>query len=104
MLRRRVPHTTHCDRRRRGLAFVGHAPALWLFYREALPRPMWLPNAVAVLATLVTVAAAWRTSPLAALGAFVIGHFAWGAFLAWRLPASTSARGALCTAACAPPF
>lgn len=82
------------------MAFAGHAPVLWLLYRETLPRALWGPNAIALAATLAAVALAWRASPLAALTAFVLGHVAWGAMLAWRLPVSTAPRSVACAAGC----
>lgn len=76
---------------RRGLAFFGHAPALWLFYRETIPPPLRRPNAIAVMLTLAAMAVAYLLAPggspgMATFVAWVVGHFAWGAFLAARLP------------------
>ena len=93
-------HTPECDRRRRLVAFAGHAPALWLVYRETLPRALWAPNAIALAVTIGAVALAWRASPLASLTAFVLGHVAWGAILARRLPRSAAARTAGCPSGC----
>ncbi len=80
---------------RRVIAFFGHAPALWLLYRETIPPPLRRPNAIAVALTLTAMAVAFGLAPggspgLATLISWVIGHFAWGAFLAIRLPAPTS--------------
>jgi hypothetical protein len=80
-------HSARCHRRRRLLALVGHAPALWLCYRQPLPRPLWRPNAIAALATLAAMLAAMVAASWTLLGvAFAVGHMGWGAYLAWRLP------------------
>ncbi len=76
---------------RRIVAFFGHAPALWLLYRETIPTPLRRPNAIAVLLTLSAMAAAYALAPggspgMATLVAWIVGHVAWGAFLAIRLP------------------
>lgn len=76
---------------RRLLAFFGHAPALWLFYRETIPVPLRRPNAIAVALTLAAMAASYALVPegsagVATLAAWILGHFAWGTFLAARLP------------------
>jgi len=80
---------------RRVVAFFGHAPALWLFYRETIPPPLRRPNAIAVMLTLAAMAAAYEVAPggspgLATFAAWVVGHLAWGAVLASRLPAPTT--------------
>jgi hypothetical protein len=80
---------------RRLVAFAGHAPALWLLYREPLPRALWVPN---VLALTLTVAAmlgvgvvACRDRPLwPVVAAWLAGHVIWGAYLAYRLPAAAA--------------
>lgn len=76
---------------RRLIAWLGHAPGLWLVYREPLPRPLWRANALAVGATLAAMAATWALwsgpHPAAAvLLVWAVGHVAWGSVLAWRLP------------------
>lgn len=76
---------------RRFVALVGHAPALWLFYGETLPRHLARANVVALGATVAaaTAAALARRGKGAARSAgrvWLVGHFAWGAYLASRLP------------------
>lgn len=76
---------------RRVIAFFGHAPGLWLMYRETIPPPLRRPNAIAVALTLLAMAVAYvLASGTAAFVAWLIGHFAWGAFLAARLPDSAT--------------
>lgn len=80
---------------RRIVAFFGHAPALWLMYRETIPPPLRRPNAIAVVLTLAAMAAAYVLAPsgspgIATLVTWIIGHVAWGAFLAVRLPEPTT--------------
>ena len=76
---------------RRLVALIGHVPGLWLLYRETLPRELRLANLVAVVATLVAVlVVVWRADVVSGLDVVVpwlVGHFVWGAYLAWRLPA-----------------
>ena len=75
---------------RRLVAFVGHAPGLWLAYREPIPRELRRANVVAVAATIVAMVAAvafvdaggW----LRPLVPWLVGHLAWGTYLALRLP------------------
>lgn len=79
-------------RLRRLVAWGGHAPGLWLCFREPLPSSLRRPNAVAVLLTLVAMlVAGLLASPserLAAVGAtWLAGHVLWGSYLAWKLPA-----------------
>jgi RsiW-degrading membrane proteinase PrsW (M82 family) len=75
-------------------AWLGHAPALWLLYREPLPRSLRLPNVLAVLATLAAMAAAWflvadlPQRVLAVVATWLVGHVAWGTYLTRRLPPS----------------
>lgn len=81
------------DTLRRAVAWLGHAPGLWLCYREPLPRPLRRPNVVAVLGTLAAVTTAVLLAPhdgaaLAALLTWATGHVAWGSYLAWHLPSS----------------
>lgn len=76
---------------RRLVALFGHVPGLWLVYREPLPRELRVANLVAVVATLVAVLVvvgrADTVGWLDVLVPWLIGHFVWGAYLAWRLPA-----------------
>jgi drug/metabolite transporter (DMT)-like permease len=77
------------ERARRLVAFLGHAPALWLVYRERLPRRIIIANAVAAAGTLAAVFLATRRSPRplrAAALAWAAGHVAWGTLLAAMLP------------------
>jgi hypothetical protein len=85
-----IGELTQESRRRRLVAFFGHAPALWLIYREPLPRRLRLMNVVAAAATSGLVVAAyqiaappWRVP--GALAVWLIGHFAWGLYLASRV-------------------
>jgi len=76
---------------RRLVALVGHAPALWLFYGETLPRHLARANVVALGATAAAATAAGLArrgnGPARSAGrVWLIGHFAWGAYLASRLP------------------
>ncbi len=76
---------------RRLIAAVGHAPALWLFYREPLPHAVRRPNAIAVGATLMAMAAAGLLAEPAnrwsvVFWTWIVGHFAWGAYLLVKLP------------------
>lgn len=76
---------------RRIVAFFGHAPGLWLMYREPLPKPVRRPNAIAVGLTLAAMVAAGVLAPAgqtgwAVLVTWVVGHFAWGTWLALKLP------------------
>ncbi len=76
---------------RRLVALVGHAPGLWLVYREPLPAPVRRPNVVAVGLTLAAMAAAGLLAPdgrrgVAVLVTWIVGHFAWGIWLARALP------------------
>ena len=76
---------------RRLVALVGHAPGLWLMYREPLPPPVRRPNAVAVALTLMAMATAGLLAPagqrgMAVLLTWLVGHFAWGIWLAVKLP------------------
>jgi hypothetical protein len=75
---------------RRLVALVGHAPGLWLAYREPIPPELRRANVVAVMATVVAMAAALvfvdEGGWLRPVVAWLVGHLAWGMFLAWRLP------------------
>jgi hypothetical protein len=84
------------DTTRTLIAFAGHAPALWLFYRETIPRGLWAANGVAVGLTLLAMLAAGLTADrdgtVAAVGVtWLICHVIWGAFLARRLPPAAAA-------------
>ncbi len=72
---------------RRAIAFVGHLPGLWLFYRETIPPPLRTPNAIAVGLTLAAMAVAYAVADgWAVLWTWIVGHFAWGTYLAAKLP------------------
>lgn len=76
---------------RRVIAFFGHAPALWLFYREPIPPPLRRPNALAIGLTLAAMAAAYLLATDGGVGravlvTWLVGHFAWGTYLAAKLP------------------
>ncbi len=76
---------------RRCIAALGHAPALWLLYREKLPPPLIRQNVLAVGATLLVVLLAASLAPpgrrvAAAVAAWLCGHLAWGVLLFFRLP------------------
>lgn len=71
------------------MLFIGHAPALWLIYREPLPRPLRWPNLIAAAATLASMGLTYALAPppwdlLGALIAWVAGHSMWGLYLAAR--------------------
>ena len=76
---------------RQAVAFAGHAPGLWLLFREPVPRALWALNvallsltaAVAVTAAVIIEGPARWPS---AVGAWAVGHGVWGAILAARLP------------------
>src|SRR5262245_58258567 len=53
-----IEHSRLCRIQRRLVAWLGHAPGLWLCYREPLPRELRAPNARAVAATLVAIGVA----------------------------------------------
>jgi hypothetical protein len=75
-------------RGRRGLVvFLGHAPALWLFYREPLPKRLRVPNIIAATLTVGFMVAVYHAAapPWRVRGALVVwlaGHLAWGAYVA----------------------
>ena len=80
---------------RRAVAFLFHAPGLRIFYHERLTPDLARANLLAVTATLCAILLAHRTAPegeqmFRAVIAFVLGHVAWGAYLALRLPPSKS--------------
>lgn len=81
---------------RRVIAFFGHAPGLWLVYREPLPKIVHKPNAIAVVLTLAAMLTAGLLASsggkaIAVLIAWAIGHVAWGTYLALRLPPPSGA-------------
>jgi len=65
------------------IAVVFHAPGLWVA-RVPVPVGAKRENGVAMAGTLAAVALAWCVAPWqAALGVYLVGHFAWSARLAW---------------------
>ena len=76
------------------IALLGHAPALWVFAGRRISGSMMLKNAAALLATFVAMAAGylWRGGP-AVLVAWIVGHLAWGMFLARHIPPDPHAAG-----------
>jgi hypothetical protein len=84
-------HSRRCATRRQLVAWSAHAPGLFLFYGESLPAPLRIPNLVAVVSTLLAtvlvgvLAGASHRWLLAGL-TWLVGHVAWGTYLAWRLP------------------
>jgi hypothetical protein len=68
---------------RRLVAFLFHAPGMWLFHREPLPRRLIAPNLIAAALTVIAAAVAfhWRGG-WAALAVWAAGHVAWGGVLA----------------------
>ena len=76
--------------KRRVIAWLAHVPGLWLAYREIPPRPLLYANAVAVTATIIMMVTAYLAGGenrlLLAIGVGVLGHIAWGSYLAWKLP------------------
>lgn len=101
-------HSKRCVARRRWVAFLGHAPGLYLACGQGLPRALWAPQALAAVVTLAAmVAAAFAVSPwwLGAGAAWLLGHLSWSAYLAWRLgtEATGPCRGPLgCDDDCGP--
>ncbi len=86
-----APTGSRRDRRTRSLriavAFLFHAPGLWLIGTPGLGRGVRRKNVVAVLATLLAmgVAGAVTRSAWPAIIAWAVGHVAWGTWLAARL-------------------
>jgi hypothetical protein len=87
----RLSRASSADKVRRFVAWAGHAPGLWLFYREPIPRALRRPNVVAATATALAVVVAvglvapgWRL--WVGLTVWAAGHVAWGTYLAWHLP------------------
>lgn len=79
------------DAIRRLVAWGGHAPGLWLLYREPIPRPLRRPNLYAAVGTIAAIGIAVAGAPagqrlIAGLATWAVGHVAWGTYLAWHLP------------------
>lgn len=76
---------------RRLVALFGHAPGLWIVYREKLQPELRRANLMAVAATLIAMAAIVcfldEARWIGVLVAWLVGHLSWGAYLARRLPA-----------------
>lgn len=78
--------------RRRLVALFTHAPGLWIFFRERLPAHLLKDNLWALLGTLLAMLAPFAIPAFReragwlALIAWLLGHFAWGVYLAVRLP------------------
>jgi hypothetical protein len=73
----------HHRRRLALLAFTLHAPGLRVLGGRALPRPIVLLNLLAIAATLVAMALAWRADwPTGVVVAWFVGHFEWSLCLA----------------------
>jgi hypothetical protein len=77
------------ERGRRLVALLGHAPALWLIYREPLPKHLRLINVLAAVATVGVMAAVYRVAAppwkfRGALVSWLAGHLAWGLYLGHR--------------------
>lgn len=76
---------------RRAAAWLFHAPGLYVFHGEKLAPPVLRANAVAAVLTVAAIAAALALAPphlriFAAIGAWLVGHVAWGAYLVAHLP------------------
>jgi hypothetical protein len=87
----RPPHSKRCTRHRRFVVWLTHAPGLWLFYGEPVPRRLRRANVIAAVATVVAVVAAVLVAHgmyrlIAGLAVWMVGHVAWGSYFAWRLP------------------
>ena len=68
------------------MAFLFHAPGLWLFYRQKLAPQLQRQNVLAAGATFLAMAVGFWSQGLWALGAaWAVGHVAWGAWLARAL-------------------
>jgi len=69
------------------VGFAGHVPGLMLFFRRSLPSAARRENLAAIVAALTALSAAavlgagWRWL----LAIWLVGHFAWGARVAWLL-------------------
>ncbi len=73
---------------RRWVAFLFHAPGLWLFFRFELSRALQRQNAVAASSTLLAMGAAWFARGLPAMAlTWAVGHVLWGAWLAAMISA-----------------
>ena len=81
---------------RRVIAWGGHAPGLWVFYRERLPPRLWKANLIAVLLALVAMGCvgAITADGVCVVLVWLLGHIAWGTYLACRLPAAAETRSA----------
>ncbi|HEU0035115.1 MAG TPA: hypothetical protein VFQ53_31025 [Kofleriaceae bacterium] len=76
---------------KRLVAFLFHAPGLYVVYRERLPWEMVKKNLVAIAVTLAAMLGTGVVAgPLAAILAWGAGHAAWGAYLAWWIPSAGS--------------
>lgn len=85
-----VEHSRRCAIQRRLAAWAGHAPALRLLYREPLQRELHRANWVAAAATIAGIALAIALAPPQTRWAWVlltwlVGHVAWGTYLACKL-------------------
>jgi len=65
------------------VAFLGHAPGLWLFAGYRLTTPFHRYNVAALMMTAAVSAALAAFSLRGALIAWMVGHFAWSTLLAW---------------------
>ena len=81
------------------VGFAFHAPGLWLFFGRTVPVDARRENLAAVLVTLTSiVTAAWLADDwMWVVIVWLVGHFSWGARLAWHLGQDVPARGALLT-------
>jgi intracellular septation protein A len=72
------------------IAWVGHAPGLWLIYREKLPRSLIAANAVAVFLTAIAIACVLVSGRFVhriatAIVVWIFCHVLWGSYLVWHL-------------------
>ena len=76
------------------LAFFCHAPGLWLFHRFTLGPRTKRENLVAVVMTLLAMGVAFAATQgwSASFAAWLLGHVAWGAWLARRVHRGEAAR------------
>jgi hypothetical protein len=92
-----VSHPSTSDERRRLalLAFTGHVFGLWLAGRKLGTTCARRNVAALVLTAAVMVPAALRWGGWGAFGAWLLGHVAWGTYLAsavWRGEAGSERR------------